>query len=149
MRKNFRETKPFPPYTGKNYTLKTKGGCGVYIIRRNGVITYIGKSHTDLRGTLYRHFQQWIDKRSQAARKYQIYARVTYYGQPREFFSAQVIYTPTPAEADCLEMLLVFKHRPQDNTQKLDFFILAKKLGVNKHYANAREWKPYSEEMPF
>lgn len=69
-------------FRGKKTTFSgNKKSAGVYFIKENGVIVYIGFSGTCLYSTLYRHFQQWIDNRN----KYQIinssppYPRVTYY----------------------------------------------------------------------
>ena len=86
---------------------------GVYIIKVNGNIKYIGYSASNVYKTLTRHFQSWEDSRQ---------TRVTY---PRtSAVTARVIYTNTGGQAAALERALILKHRPADNPNKYDNYTL-------------------------
>jgi Uri superfamily endonuclease len=111
---NLQKLRYFPPYKEKRKCSfknlnRTKG---VYIIKENNVIVYIGKSNYDLYKTLYRHFQRWNDKR--------LY-RVTYidYMSSNSYLCA-VIPTSDILETDDLEKRLIFQEQPRDNREKYE-----------------------------
>lgn len=80
------------------------GKSGVYVIRRNGKVCYVGESHTGrLKKTLAHHFQTWTGKT----------AGPTY---PRAGSTVAVQVTPASQAVD-LQNELIAKHRPCDNTQ--------------------------------
>lgn len=82
---------------------------GVYIIKVNGTIKYIGYSATNVYKTLIRHFQSWEDRRQ---------VRITY---PRAaYVTARVVYTNTGNQAAALERGLILKHKPEDNPNKYE-----------------------------
>lgn len=86
------------------------GHPGVYLIRENGVLVYVGMSRTNVYRTLYRHFQQWNDGRG--------YDRIIY--DPEQFnYQVSVIVT-SPDDAHPLEMKLIKEHYPRDNKFKYD-----------------------------
>lgn len=86
---------------------------GVYIIKLNGVIKYIGYSATNVYKTITRHFQSWKDPRQ---------VRITY---PRaSYVTARVIYTNTGSQAAALEKALILKHRPEDNPNKYENYTM-------------------------
>lgn len=97
---------PRPPYTkaGKCTFAGAKDKAGVYLIRENGKIVYVGRSATNLYKTLYRHFQTW--KHPEQA--------VTSYKGRRHSYSVQVAIL-TPARAKTAEAALIRKHKPRDN----------------------------------
>lgn len=84
------------------------GISGVYLIAdlETGVCLYVGESHSNnLRKTLTRHFQRWIDA-----------------GRPRVTFdrrTVQVAWAQTEA-ADALlyEAALISQYQPSENTQR-------------------------------
>jgi len=119
-KKPLKATPFFKPYDGKKCTLKGTGS-GVYIIRKNGVIYYVGMSKNDVKQTMYRHFQLWNDYRNDWVKKVtgQNFDRVTYYNEDRSLFSCKVIFTPTAREAAILEQHFILKFKPKDNTLKL------------------------------
>jgi hypothetical protein len=112
----FKETKFLPPYTDNGKTTfraLTWQRPGVYIIKENGKIVYIGHSRTNLYKTLYRHFQQW-DHPAQKV--------TTYAGRMNSnTYTVRVILT-TAARAPQLEGYLVNKYEPRDNEVKLQLF---------------------------
>jgi excinuclease UvrABC nuclease subunit len=77
---------------------------GVYVIRRNGVVVYVGESHTGrLKKTLAHHFQSWTGKT----------AGPTY---PRAGSTVAVEVTPASQAVD-RQNELITRHNPPDNTQ--------------------------------
>lgn len=83
---------------------------GVYLIKVNGNLRYIGYSTYNVYKTLTRHFQNWSGYFNEQA-------RVTY---PKgDNVTARVIYTNTPGQAIKLESALILKYKPIDNPYKL------------------------------
>ena len=143
-----KSTKFFKPYSGESYTLKTTGkGC--YIIKKGEKVVYVGMSYSDLRRTLYRHFQTWTDRRSAYTKKSQLYERVTYAGQNRELFRIKVIFCKTDKEVSILEYLLIKKLKPRDNTLKMALYASEDVRKVAEEFNNATPWQSISEDVPF
>jgi len=139
----------FKPYaTDGSYALKTTG-CGVYIIKYKNRIIYVGMSRKDVRNTLYRHFQQWNDKRTSWTKKLEPYERVTYADRKREDFSIKVIFCKGVIECEITEQLLIKKLKPRDNSLKLHLYSDAEYRKVELKIDNAEGWKSNSEEPPF
>lgn len=97
-----------------NLKLKpSKNQKGVYILKKDNEIKYIGYSGSNLYKTLTRHFQSWQD-RSQI--------RVTY--SKNENIKARIVYTSTAAQAAKLEKALILKYKPTDNPNKYEQYSL-------------------------
>jgi len=111
-------TKKVPAYTGAACTLK-QTGCGCYIIYKDAKPVYVGMSRTDLKKTLYRHFQEWNDRRTDWTRKKENIERVTYFGQDKGRFKISVCWCKTPRLAAIVESHLIFTLKPKDNSNKL------------------------------
>lgn len=131
---------PYRP-TGKATFNNIDKKSGIYLIKENNTIVYIGYSGTNLYKTMYRHFQQW-KHRSQEV--------VTYAGK-RHKYTVRVVLC-TPAQAARLERALIVKHQPRDNKQKYDSLLFGtrdKKIVIT--YADTPEEKFWreSEEAPF
>lgn len=143
-----KKTGIFRPYTPDgNFTLKATGP-GVYILRKAGKITYIGFSATDVRKTMYRHFQKWNDKRHPENRRAFLYDRVTYKDE-RSQFACQVIFCKTGREASILENAMILKYTPRDNRAKLELFGQGVKRDILTRAANAGLHSANNEELPF
>lgn len=138
----------FKPYTGDQYSLKSTG-CGVYIIKYREKIIYVGMSRKDVRNTLYRHFQQWNDKRADWTKKMQPYDRVTYAGKDRSQFLIKVIFCKGAIETEILEQLLIKKLRPKDNSLKLYLYSQDEYNKIAIKLEDAEGWKSSFEENPF
>jgi len=149
MTTKIKSTSFFPPYDSKgNCNLKSTGR-GVYLIKKNDAVVYVGQSFTDVKKTLYRHFQMWNDLRTTYTKKLQNYERVTYYGQDRTKFKIKVIFCKTITDTANLEFLLIKKYRPKDNTNKMiDLFTKGLDSTV-ENLNNAGAWQPLNEETPF
>jgi excinuclease UvrABC nuclease subunit len=116
--------KYFKPYTNNAPTLK-KTGAGVYVIKKNNVVVYVGMSYRDVKKTLYRHFQKWTDKRTYFSKQNSIYERVTYHNENLDLFSCRVIFTDSDKQTENLEQYLIKKYSPINNTLKI--YYLSKK----------------------
>lgn len=82
---------------------------GVYIIKKDGVIVYVGQSGYNLYKTMYRHFQSWDTAQTRAT--YQAK------GNKRKNIKVRVIYC-TPQQAERLERVLCKKYNPKDMKYK-------------------------------
>lgn len=96
------------PYKAGKPFFKTRKRPGVYIIYKNDVPVYVGYSGTDVYKTMYRHFQQWTDRRQ---------VRITYVKND-ERIKVRVIYCNTPQQATRLEYGLILKLQPKDNPRQ-------------------------------
>jgi excinuclease UvrABC nuclease subunit len=126
-----------PPYkaNGKTTYPDTRQKSGVYIIKENGRIVYVGRSAANLYKTLYRHFEHW-SHRSQ---------EVTTYKGSRKSYTVRVILC-TPRQAARLEMYLIKKIQPRDNEAKYKAYQLDfSDISTGKAYEAA----PVLTEDPF
>jgi len=101
---------------------------GVYLIKYNGQIVYIGYSAGSLYKTITRHFQSWKDKNQ---------VRVTY--PQSESYKVRVVYTRTGSQAAELERALILKYRPKDNPNKYENYLFTKdeKNTITEIYDNS------------
>lgn len=87
--------------------------AGVYMIRHKGSdsVVYVGSSRTQLKKTIYRHFEQWTDKQHKSNRSFE---RKTYpkFGYEIRFFKC------TASQAVRMEKYLIQKMQPKDNPLK-------------------------------
>jgi hypothetical protein len=122
------KTKFFPVYSElptKNRKGKTnlgfcKGKSGVYLIKEDGVLVYVGFSGSDLYKTILRHFSWWMDKRHYYEKQNSIFQRITYVNTlNKKDYTVRVILCD-PTRAWNLEKALIDKHafNLRDNTQK-------------------------------
>jgi excinuclease UvrABC nuclease subunit len=147
--KKIKSTGFFKPYLApRNQTLKSTG-AGCYIIKKNGLVVYVGQSSTDVKGTLYRHFQKWTDRRSAWGRRNMIYERTTYFGQDVNLFTVKVIFTPTAYESQLLEFMLIKKLKPRDNELKNELYENHDTESMMKKLNNSATFNPADDEPPF
>lgn len=98
----------------KQLRLKPAGNQkGVYILKKDSEIVYIGYSGSNIYKTLTRHFQSWDDRTQ---------TRVTY--SKNTNIKARVIYTTTATQAAKLEKALILKYKPTDNPNKYEQYSL-------------------------
>lgn len=97
-------------------------GPGTYIIREGKRIVYVGHSKTDVKKTLYRHFQLWTDIRQNAQRQAEGHDRVTYAGNNLDAYTIKVYYANSGKDAEALEQLLIGRIKPRDNSSKIMMF---------------------------
>lgn len=73
---------------------------------------YVGYSGTDLYKTLYRHFQEWNDRKAE---------RVTYFKRmSQRSYTVRIVYC-TPLQAYKLESGLIKMYEPRDNLNSMDW----------------------------
>ena len=139
---NLRKLQYFPLYKKKHkcFLKKINNKAGVYIIKEDGVIVYIGKSNYNLYRTLYRHFQYWNDKRL---------SRTTYidYISSKEYSCAYIL-TPDILTTDDLEKKLIFQEQPRDNKEKYEKYN-NEKLMSDQFLESVEESEEKITEIPF
>lgn len=99
------------PYQGSGKTSyrESQNRSGVYLIKENGSLVYVGYSGTNIYRTMYRHFQRWNHRQQEV---------VTYHHLMKENrYTVRLIYC-TIKQAAALEKALIIKHRPRDNENK-------------------------------
>lgn len=132
------------PYlaTGRTAFRNTLNKSGVYEIKENGRIVYIGFSGVNLYKTLYRHFEAWTHKTQKV---------VSYAGRRKRYTIRVTLCSPRDAYA--LEAALIKKHKPRDNEEdyrqyKLTLSDLAVKARFEKAKARHSVGKT-TEDAPF
>ncbi len=130
----------FAPYKKEKECTIDFTGTGVYIIKENDVVVYVGMSKKDVKSTLYRHFQKWTDRRGATRKKKEPYDRVTYKDKDILGFTYQckVILFSNEHDAFVMESLLIKRLKPRDNKNKAE-----KKYGI--HYDKIEKSKFESE----
>jgi hypothetical protein len=104
----------YPPFKGeypsgrKKWTLKpaTTKVSGIYVIKEDRKIVYIGMSQVHVYKTAYRHFHQW--------NCYKQY-RCTYFNKLDSFSYRMGIHLCNPLEAIEIERMWIDKYNPRDN----------------------------------
>ena len=83
---------------------------GIYYIKENGKLIYIGYSKTNLYKTILRHFQEWNDA-------YQS-GRISYKDKLNTHqYTVKIEFMP-PKQAELVECQLIVRHKPRDNKRK-------------------------------
>lgn len=150
-----RKSKFVRPYDVKGHTafsMQKVSQAGVYIIKRNGKIIYVGMSKSNVYKTLYRHFQIWNDNREEARTSKnpysRYYERVTYYTKTNKAnnfleFSVRIVLC-TPKQAEHLEKMLILKYNPRDNgTKYVKYNVTGYSKEVLEVFGNITEEPPF------
>lgn len=104
-----KKTKWADPYddNGKANFGDMKNKAGVYLIKENGNIVYVGYSKNNVYRTMYRHFETWNHAGQDV---------ITYKTRlARNEYKVRVIKC-TPEQAMRVEAMLIFKYKPRDNS---------------------------------
>jgi excinuclease UvrABC nuclease subunit len=121
------------PYTaaGRTTFSNTKGRAGVYEIKENGKVVYVGFSGLNLYKTLYRHFEEWTHKTQKV---------VTYKERMKRGKRYTVRVTLcSPRDAYRLEAALIKRHKPRDNEQDYrQYKLTLSDLAVKARYDKAK-----------
>lgn len=94
------------PYIN-NKPFYTSNKPGVYLIKENNQIVYVGYSGYNLYKTMYRHFQSWDSPQYRAV-----------YSKNNNNIKVRVLYC-LPSQAKKLEQALIQKYMPRDNQNKI------------------------------
>ena len=118
-----------PPYTdaGKPRLKNTWKKSGVYLIKENNKIVYIGHSGYNLYKTMYRHFQNWDSHQTRATYKAK--------GNKRKKYLVQIIFC-TPKQTDKIETEKIKKYNPRDNVYS------------GRSYLEVKEKKQKTKKLP-
>ncbi len=106
-----KKTNFIPPYnySGQTTFRAANKRSGVYLIKENSKLVYVGMSVSNLYRTLYRHFETW-NHRSQQVVSYKD-------NLDKKKYTVRVVYC-TPKQTVSLEKALIIKHKPRDNDNK-------------------------------
>jgi excinuclease UvrABC nuclease subunit len=145
--KRIKKYRFLPPYkrNGRTTTFpELKGKHGVYLIKENGKLVYIGHSCRHLYKVIYRHFQRWSEYSIISGRPlyHTTYARK----MKRNKYTVRVVITNTCAQAERLERALIIKYQPRDCRQKYDDYRLDFR---DKSLVKDYEETKVSKEVPF
>lgn len=114
----------YSPYskdlTKTNLIFKNKKCSGIYLVKKNDKIIYIGHSQTQLYSTIYRHFQKYNDTWKQ----YRVFFE-------KNEVKVRVILT-SPKRAVLLEAFLILKFKPELNKIKYENYLNKKKQDIEK-----------------
>lgn len=131
--------KYYKPYNkqGKTTFKETQNLKGVYLIKENGKIVYIGHSTYNLYKTMYRHFQRWSHRWQEV---------ITYVDKMhRKNYTVRIVLTNTAKQAQALERALIVKYRPRDNEIKYATMLSVSDRKIVDNY----EKQPVILECPF
>ncbi len=93
---------------GKTNITWARGRKGVYIIKENNRIVYVGSSESDLYKTAMRHFQEWNDREQPG--------RITYRNRLRKNkYTIRIVEVSPKSRIRLLEAKLIERHNPRDN----------------------------------
>ena len=129
----------FPPYrsTGRTTFPDIVNRSGVYLIKENEKLVYIGMSGSNLYKTMYRHFEKW-NHRTQDVVSYN--SRLS-----RNRYSVRIVLC-TAIQAARLERALIKNHRPRDNENKYKQYEIEP---VDLNLIHAYEAQPVESVCPF
>lgn len=113
----------FPPREGKRDTPQMSDTwlskkSGIYFIRHKATraVVYVGMSSSQLKKTIYRHFQEWNDRARKA-----LWGDIKRKSYPKQGYEVRFIYC-SPTRAAKLEKYFIQKLQPKDNEQKYDAY---------------------------
>ena len=146
MKRLVKKYKFLPPYkkNGKTTFPELKGRHGVYLIKEDGKIVYIGHSCKHLYKVVYRHFQKWTE--ASLITGNWLYHTTYKRKMKRHHYTVRIVLTNTCAQAERLERALIIKYQPRDNRQKYDDY----KLDLtDKKLVKSYEDNKVLTEVPF
>lgn len=145
----------FEPYDGKKvtcpipYATADKKYAGIYFIRdrKTKELLYIGSSKTNIRNTLYRHFQRWNDKRFwEEERGY----RVSHTTYKKHTIDVKLLVTYDGTAAFRLEKYFILKLNPRDNRLKYNLLIMEKEANdIERTIENNAVTIQDDDDIPF
>ena len=124
-----------PYQTGKNGAQRTtfpetRNHAGVYIIKEDGKIVYVGFSSYSVYKTMYRHFQEWNHKYQEVVSYANRLHTHTYTVRP---------ILCTDKQAYALEKRLIRKYHPRDNTIQYEAMLQEQDATANAYAAKVEQ----------
>ena len=128
-----------PPYKspGKTSFPETQRRSGVYLIKENGKLVYVGMSGGALYKTLYRHFEAWHHPDQEV---------VTYQSRMKKNKYTVRCVLCKPGQAVRLEKYLILKLTPRDNEIKYTNYQLS---AFDESVFESYDKAPTINEVPF
>ena len=137
---------------GKERLLKSHSKkSGVYIIKENGIIVYVGMSNHCVVKACYRHFYPWQDCYRGMGREY----RTTYYDQLESNDYEVIIIVTNKDQSGELEKSLIISISPRDNREKYESYFSSlvedavNKKGLTLHSNTGKTIEGEEDDMPF
>ena len=133
-----------PPFNGARGQMKNRvfkpffKQAGVYIIKEDGLVVYVGMSQSNVCCAMYRHFYPWAQIKTRPQR------RVTYLDHDHHQYTCQVIET-TSNEAIKMERGMIVSLKPRDNADRFEDYL--NELTQKKQPAITEKSK--SDDVPF
>lgn len=113
----------FGPARGKAGRMRTFAKlareAGIYIIRENGVIIYVGMSQSCIVEALYRHFYYWKNDPTRTTN----FPRTTYYDKMGSNSYDAAIFVTEKADAPKIERGLILSIQPRDNRERYQSYL--------------------------
>jgi len=127
---------------GKIYGLSgIRNKSGVYFIKENGVLVYVGMSRSNLQEALYRHFQDWSSSWKQK--------RVSYKNEIGINTYEAACITTDKDNAHPLEKCYILEYNPRDNNMKYEEYRNEVEIKVSETIEVDGILINESEELPF
>ncbi len=124
---------------GKTYGLSgIRKKTGVYFIKENGILVYVGMSRSNLQEALYRHFQDW--QRSWAQK------RVNYLDFSNVYEVACI--TTEKDDAHPLEKCYILEFNPRDNNKRYDEYRSQVEIKISDPYIEGGFYY-HDSDLPF
>lgn len=120
---------PTKSKNGKSNIAWSRGKKGVYIIKEDNKIVYVGYSVSNLYKTIIRHFQEWNDSSQEG--------RVSYRSRLNKHRYTVRIIIADQSRASKLEKGLIEKYQPRDNYQFTEIEFPQKVEQVVEEYKEA------------
>lgn len=129
----------FTPYqkTGRTTFPDTQNKSGVYLIKENEKVVYIGMSTVNLYKTMYRHFEAWRHRTQEV---------VSYRNKMASNRYTVRVVLCTALQSVKLERALIKKHRPRDNENKYSQYEITVS---DTNLVQAYESTGITDECPF
>ncbi|MBS1645710.1 MAG: GIY-YIG nuclease family protein [Bacteroidetes bacterium] len=105
--KIYKQRRVIPYQANGRQTIQINKAIGVYVIYKNDTPVYVGYSGSDVKKTMYRHFQEWNDLSQY---------RVVY--KNKKDITVRVVFCKDKKTAANLEKALILKYKPRDNDKK-------------------------------
>lgn len=115
-------TPPFTEQTTGRGRVRSIGGwkhAGIYLIKENGVIVYVGMSAYCVVKALYRHFYRWANDPTRKTR----FPRVTYVNHLEDRNYEVCVMKCSKDDAPKIERGLIIAIKPRDNRERYEFYL--------------------------
>ncbi len=127
---------------GKVYGLQgIRKKAGVYFIRENGILVYVGMSRSNLQEALYRHFQDWSRSWKQ---------KRVFYKHEVDVHNYEVACITTESDqAHPMEKCYILQYNPRDNHMRYEEYRNAVNIVISESEFDGIFVSATEEILPF